>query len=288
MRTLPALAAALALTACATAAQAQPPVWVVTDADSEMVLFGSMHVLPPQLDWRPPPLARALAAADDVWFELPVDPATEADTARLAGVRGVLPPGQSLFRMLGAADGARLSKVAAAYGVDAATLDRLQPWLAEVALGAGAFRKSGAGAENGVEKAVSAAAPATARRRAFETPAEQIALFADTPLDEQLASLRETLTEMETEPDAFAELIRVWMAGDLALLERDVLAPLKAAAPGFFRRAVTERNLRWTAALDRRLKGQGRSVVVVGMGHLIGPEGLPERLRALGYSVKGP
>jgi uncharacterized protein YbaP (TraB family) len=29
-------------------------------------------------------------------------------------------------------------------------------------------------------------------------------------------------------------------------------------------------------------------VVVVGAGHLLGPGGLPQRLRALGYRVEGP
>jgi hypothetical protein len=36
------------------------------------------------------------------------------------------------------------------------------------------------------------------------------------------------------------------------------------------------------------MKGHGRTVVVVGVGHLIGPDGVPARLRALGYSVTGP
>jgi len=281
---------ALLLASCAApeTARAQPPVWVVTDADSELVLFGSVHVLPPDLDWRPAPLTRALAAADDVWFELPVDPAAEAEVARLAGERGVLAPDRSLFAMLTPAERIQLSRVAETYAVDASTLDRLQPWLAEVALGAAAFRKYGAGAENGVEKAISAAAPARAGRRAFETPAEQIALFADTPLEEQLSALRETLQEMEDQPDAFAQMVAAWMAGDLDGLDREVLEPLRKSAPGFFRRVVTERNVRWTAALDDRLKGEGRTVVVVGMGHLIGADGLPARLRALGYSVTGP
>ena len=66
------------------AAVARPPVWVVRDADSELVLFGSVHVLPPGLDWRPPALERAVSSADEVWFELPIDPATEAKHLRLA------------------------------------------------------------------------------------------------------------------------------------------------------------------------------------------------------------
>ena len=105
-----ALALAALSVACSTA-QARPPIWIVRDADSEIVLFGSIHVLPPGLDWKPPPLARALTAADDLWFELPIDPATEAETARLAAaVREVLAEaiaaGGSTLRDYAAADGA--------------------------------------------------------------------------------------------------------------------------------------------------------------------------------------
>ena len=38
----------------------------------------------------------------------------------------------------------------------------------------------------------------------------------------------------------------------------------------------------------RLLEKHGHTVVIVGIGHLIGPDGGPARLRALGYSVTGP
>ncbi len=37
-----------------------------------VVLFGSIHLLPAGLDWRPPALDDALARADALWFELPI------------------------------------------------------------------------------------------------------------------------------------------------------------------------------------------------------------------------
>ncbi|MCR5874019.1 TraB/GumN family protein [Phenylobacterium sp. J426] len=291
IRSVLAAAAALVLASSAPAAAQPPkgpPVWVVKDADSEMVLFGSVHVLPPGMAWKPPALAAALRHADDLWFELPPGPAAEQESARLAGERGVLPPGQSLFTRLPPADSARLVRVAEAYGVDKAMLDRLEPWLAELALAGAAFRRSGAGLENGVEKAVEAAAPATARRRAFETPGEQLAIFDEAPEVEQIASLRETLREMEEDPQAFDKLVAAWAAGDIATIDREALQPLRRASPLLFRRLVDDRNARWVRTLDTRLKGQGRTVVVVGMGHLIGEGGVPARLRALGYSVTGP
>ena len=83
-RLLGALAGLLLAGCGAVEAQARPPVWTVRDADSELVIFGSVHVLPPGLDWRPAELDAALAKADDLWFELPIDPASEAKVGQLA------------------------------------------------------------------------------------------------------------------------------------------------------------------------------------------------------------
>lgn len=281
-------AAGLALFCVAGEAAAQPPVWVVRDKDSEIVLFGSVHVLPPGLDWEPPVLADALKSADDLWFELPIDPQSEAETSALAAQAGVLPPDQSLFKLLAPADAELMLQVAAAYDVSPALLDRLKPWLAEIALAAGAYKKSGADAASGVEKEISDLASPTATREAFESPAEQIGLLSGGPMDEQIASLRQTLQEMRDKPDEFTVLVKAWVDGDVTALGHEALDPLRKTSPSLFKRLVSDRNARWTQVLDARMKGHGKTVVVVGVGHLIGPDGLPARLRALGYSVAGP
>ncbi len=281
-------AAAFATFAFVGAAAAEPPVWVVRDKDSEIVLFGSIHILPPGLDWKPAVLDRALKSADDVWFELPIDPQSEADTANLATQAGVLPPEGSLFKLLSPEDSALMSKVAAAYDVSPALLDRLQPWLAEIALAGGAYRKVGADANDGVEKSLAALAPPNARREAFETPAEQIGLLSSGAMAEQIASLHETLKEMDEKPDEYQTLVKAWVNADMKTLDDEAIKPLRDASPALFRRLVTERNARWTKVLDARMKGHGHTVVIVGVGHLIGPDGVPARLRALGYSVTGP
>jgi uncharacterized protein YbaP (TraB family) len=281
--------ATLTLVGCAAPeAEAKPPIWIVRDADSEIVLFGSVHVLPPGLDWRPARLEAALAAADDLWFELPIDRASESETANLAATRGVLPQGASLFAQLSPEGAARLKRAAEAQNLSPALLDRLEPWFAEVALAGAIYRQAGGDAASGVEKSIAASAPASAQRRAFETPGEQIALFDAAPASEQVASLEQSLKELETKPDGYMDLVNDWITGDLKGIDEEALKPLRAAAPGLYARVVTERNARWTATLQQRMAGEGRTVVVVGVGHLVGPDGLPARLRALGYSVEGP
>ena len=277
-----------ALTLACQPARAAPPVWTVRDADSELILFGSIHLLPPGLDWRPDALEEGLAAADDLWFELPVDAASEAEGAAAALRLGRLPAGESLTARLSPQGQARLKQVCATYGVPLSVVDGLKPWFAEVVLASAVFTRAGAMADQGVERQIALTAPPGVERRAFETAGEQIAMFAAAPLDQQVASLEESLEQLAADPEQFDRLVAAWMNGDVEALEDEALDPLREAAPAIYARMVADRNAAWMGPLTKRLDGSGRTVVVVGVGHLIGPDGLPARLRALGYAVEGP
>lgn len=284
-RRLLALAVLAALPASAVAA---PPMWVVRDADSEIVLFGSVHVLPRDVDWRPPGLSTALARADDLWFEIPFDASTQARFGVLARERGMQLTGRRLSADLSPRGRERLRRVCARLGLSERQIDQMRPWLAEVQISLAALARYDAGAADGVEQKLSADAPSTARREAFETPEEQIAMFADAPRSEQIASLEQTLRDVETDPQSYRRLLDAWMSGDPRRIEREGLTPLRQASPALYRRLVTERNARWVQTIARRMQGSGRTVMVVGAGHLAGTDGVPARLRALGFKVEGP
>ena len=267
---------------------ALPPLWTVRDGDSELVIFGSVHVLPADLDWRPPALDVALAQADDVWFELPIDPATQSRIAELALEKGLLPKGVSLSQLLPPADRARLERVSIRAGIRPEQLQRFKPWLAEASLALADFGRQGGRAQKGVEQVLSASLPATTQRRAFETPEQQIDFLAKANEAQQVASLAETLRQMDETPDLYKDLIAAWMGADLMGLERQALDPVRAKTPQLYRTLIRDRNRRWVGAIEQRLAGQGRSVMIVGVGHLLGKDGVPDQLRRLGYVVEGP
>lgn len=285
---LASLAGALTLGLAAVGpAAAEPAMWTVRDADSTIVLFGSVHLLPDGLDWRPRALEAALAKADDLWFETPVDDASAAQVARIAQQRGYLPAGQSLTAMLSPEGQKRLARQAGKLGLSPAALDRLTPWLADVSLSVAALARQGAGTDSGVERTLAQAAPA-ARRQAFETGAEQIAFFADLPLAEQLASLEDTLRQLDEDPGFYDELVGAWMAGDVRALQSLGLDPMKQASAALYERLIVARNRRWVETIRQRLAGSGETVIIVGAGHLVGPDGVPALLRARGIHVEGP
>jgi len=51
---------------------------------------------------------------------------------------------------------------------------------------------------------------------------------------------------------------------------------------------ISNRNQRWARTLSRLARKPGRNVVIVGIGHLVGPDGVPALLRAQGLTVEGP
>jgi uncharacterized protein YbaP (TraB family) len=288
MRVSACVCAALALLLVPTLALALPPVWVVRDKDSTITLFGSVHLLPPGVDWRPPALKDALAQADDVWFEAPMDPAGQAQLSQAAQDHGYLKDGEHLLLMLSPKGRQRLDWAAKTLDLAIDQLDRMQPWYAELNVELAMFNKLGANSSDGVEKQLWAGLSPSAKRVAFETPAEQVGFFADAPTKEQVASLELTLKEIGDAQHDYQDLLKAWLAGDVDRLNKREVQPLRKAAPRLYARLVQQRNARWVQALEARLKGSGHTVVIVGTGHLVGPDGLPAQLRADGYEVTGP
>jgi uncharacterized protein YbaP (TraB family) len=267
---------------------AAPPIWTVRTAKATLVLFGSVHLLPPGLDWRPPALDQALGEATELWFELPINAESDELAAATAMRRGALPAGGRLATLLTPDADDKLRAAAAALNLSPEAVERMRPWLADLTLSVADDALSGANASDGVEEQVERAAPATAARRAFETAPQQIEFLAGAPLADQIASLNWTLSEITDDPQSYRRIVGEWLAGDVAGLERDADAPLADVSPRLYRRLIIERNRRWAKVIEARLAAGGVIVVIVGVGHLIGPDSLPAMLRAKGLEVDGP
>jgi uncharacterized protein YbaP (TraB family) len=269
-------------------ALASPPIWRVKGPHAEITLFGSVHLLSEKTDWRTPAFNADLARADAVWFEIPFDPASQMQAGQLAMERGMLPAGQTLTSLLDASQKLALRRLEAAEGLSAESLDRYEPWLADTTLSIVYFERRGANAALGVEEQISNSLPPDKERGAFETAAQQIGFFADLPLKDQLESLNETLTEIDKDPGAFDRLSAAWARGDVKVIDQEAVETLKTDSPGAYQRLVVDRNRRWVQTIMKLLAGDKRIFVIVGVGHLVGPDSVPALLRARGVVVEGP
>lgn len=269
--------------------RADPPLWKVEGPGAEVDLFGSIHLLSGATRWRSPAFDAELAKADALWFEIPLGTGSQAEAMRLMQAKGMLPAGETLQGLLPPELWTRVSVLAAREGLPGPVLQRVKPWLAELELTLLFYQRQGYREDLGVEAQVNAAAPAGARREAFETLEEQVDLFADDPLPEQVSSLKETLDEIDTDPRIFDRAADAWRRGDVAALKREVVDRVREEDATLYRRLLADRNRRFAARIEALARsGRGHVFVVVGAGHLVGPDGVPALLRRDGLKVEGP
>ncbi|MEO6041852.1 MAG: TraB/GumN family protein, partial [Croceibacterium sp.] len=83
-------------------AVAGPALWKVSDADTTIYLFGTVHALPKEQKWYDARIARAFASADEMVTE--IDVASATGSAQALAAKGMLPAGQMLRPLMAPAD----------------------------------------------------------------------------------------------------------------------------------------------------------------------------------------
>jgi hypothetical protein len=283
-RMISAALVALAFTGAAPAAPAaHPALWKITGKHSTVYLFGSIHILSPDLQWRDARIGRAIDEADSFFFETALDKAPVQD---LIKAKGSLPAGQSLRAMLPPESQKDLDDDFTTLGVPEVLFDTRRPWLvttAMIALKAAPAGTTPAGVD------VSIMADARSRDkplRYFETMEQQIALLVP---DDQAAELKafETFLKAFRHQDGdLASLTNAWQRGDDALLTKLVMKDFDKD-PAARKALFDDRNAAWVKTLKDVLDNEtGTALVTVGAGHLLGTTGVPALLRAAGYKVE--
>lgn len=281
-----AIVAGLAWSAGVGAAHAAPAMWEVRDRDSVVYLFGSMHVLGPNVRWRTRAFDQAYAAADRVWFETRAD--VGPDRIKALVDRYGVDPDRSLTQKLSPTALATLRPVLDRDGVPLERVERLRPWAAAMMLSVAPMTQAGASVASGVDVATTQRARIADKPiETFETLEQQLRIFADLPEQAELTYLDDVAREQLSPPRGGVDLERAWLKGDIARLGSALVAPMKADRPALYQALLLRRNLAWADRLDAAMRlGRGTDLVVVGALHMAGSEGLPALMKARGYAVR--
>lgn len=266
-----------------------PALWRISDADSEIWLFGTAHLLRPRLPWRSPQVSHALASSGELVLEADIRPENQPSFALIARREGTLAPGETLSAKLNPDDRAALARVVQDLRLDANAIERERPWLAALELSVTEAAAQGERPEAGVEPALLAEAQRRQMRLSFfETPEQQILILADLPEADAVRFLGATIRDVEAGAPSDAQIERAWATGDVAALGRLFDGQLQEAGPVVRDALITRRNAVWADDIVRRLNGSGHIFIAVGAAHLAGPDSVVALLRARGVKVEGP
>lgn len=277
--------------ALATNGPGSPAMWTLADEDTTIHIFGTVHLLRPDLEWRSEAFDTAFASADTVVFE--VDMKSEEAQRAIATdflARGMFQDGRTLKGVLNDEDEAIISAAFDSLGVPIDAMNTFEPWMASVNLGVMQLVNDGYDPNSGVETVLEAEAIAAGKSFGYlETISQQADAFDLLPEEEQISILYETALLLEESPRMLDLLVDEWADGDV-----NGIATLVANPDGYgftdaaYESLLVVRNEAWVPQIEAMLDEPGSVFIAVGAGHLAGPDSVITMLRDKGYTIEGP
>jgi uncharacterized protein YbaP (TraB family) len=309
-RTLIGLAGALSLVAPSFPAQAQnpalapapltvpqvqieprPAIWLLSDADTRIYLFGTVHVLHPDLRWRSSTFNRIAREARELVLELSDDQMAANNPEAFARMR--MSKSVPLAQRVTPERRAPLAALMRQLQIEAGSLDSMETWAVALILGVGQMAQDytdgqGSAAEAaeslpGVEEVLTAEFRANGRPiSGVETAAGQIGAFRAMPLNVQLALLNETIDAYATGEESGDPGETDWISGNLD----GIAAEMETLPPELYETLITRRNRGFADWLARRLERPGTILFAIGAGHLAGRVSVQSMLESRGLHVQ--
>ena len=273
-----------------TTGSGSPALWTLSDEDTTIYLFGTVHILRPDLGWRTAEFEEAFDEADKLVLELDMESEEgQRAMARDFMQRGMYGDGRTLSGEISDADLDVVESALQPLGIPVAALDPMEPWMVAINLSVLKLQAEGYDPNSGVERVLIAEAREDGKEFGFlETAEVQANIFDTLPEDVQEEFLYETALTLEDAPAMLDQVIEEWADGDVEGLGVLVANPDTSGGEGIYDALFLDRNASWVPQIEAMLDEPGTIFVAVGAGHLAGPDSVITMLREKGYEVEGP
>lgn len=257
----------------------RPALWKISDEDTTIWLFGTIHILPQSVDWYKGPVASALDTAQELVTEIAMGDDKAAANAMLQ--KSLREDGKALRDTLTPNERRAYEHALAALKIPPQAFDNHDTWFSALMLTMIPLQHAGYNPNNGIDTQVAKkAASKGIPNIALETADFQINIFENLPQEDQIKYLNEIIKSSPNAQKNINAMTQAWKDGDAdrlaELLNEDESTPIIRKA------LLTDRNATWAQWLKNRLDQPGNVFVAVGAGHLAGEGSVQEILAAHG------
>jgi uncharacterized protein YbaP (TraB family) len=277
---------AFASPAEAKVAAGRPALWAVSDTDTTVYLFGTIHLLPPNYSWRTPQLDKAVAGSQQLMVETIVDEQNPKEMLQaLAGLAFSpnLPP---ITSRVPEAKRPALEAAIKKSGYPRQAFDQMETWAAAFTLLSNQFKEMGLKGGEGVEAVLrSSFANAGKPVGQLETNREQLGFFDTLPESAQRMLLEGAIDDPANMSKDFGGMLAAWSRGDVEAIARTFNKDL-SSSPELQNALLKRRNANWSRWIEQRMASPGSVMIAVGAGHLAGAGSVIDLLKKDGYRVQ--
>ena len=278
------LSIVLVMFAC-TWASAASSVWKAQKDNSVIYLGGTCHILRDTDYPLPPEFDRAYKASDIVVFETDIGKFQDPALQQKLLAKAMYTDGSTVDKHLSAHAYAELSAYCESNGVPLEALKQFKPSMLMVTLTVAELMKLGA-TRQGVDLYFYNLAKKDGKVvEGLETVDEQLDYVVSMGDGNEDDFVTYSLDDMKTINEQFDALANAWRKGDTMKLDELMNNELKTRLPKLYKSLITDRNRNWLPLIDAYQKTPRTEFILVGIGHLVGPDGIIESLRKKGYKV---
>ncbi len=270
-----------------TAVYAESSVWKLDTDNGSFYLAGSCHVLRKSDYPLPEEFESAYDDADQIIFETDIEALRSQDIQLLLISKGMYTGGDTLEKKLSKKAYESLAKFCRDRSMSIALFQNFKPWMVTMTLLALELEKNGITAADGLDMYFSNKAKKDGKQTGgLEDVYKHVELVSSLEEEFDESIIESFIQEVEELQVIMEDLIKSWRAGDEAGIDEYLLETMCKEYPGLYKRLITDRNRDWIPHLETLMDSGKRTLVIVGVGHLVGEDSVINLLKSRGYKVK--
>jgi hypothetical protein len=267
-------------------AYAKSSVWKISDGDKHLYIGGTIHVLGASDYPLPDEFERAFEQAGKLILETDIG-GMQNPELQTAFVRMMTyPHGQNLRQKLSAETYRLLEQYLVKRGIPVVNLINYKPGMILTSLVMIELQRmgiTGAGVDMHYHSRVLKNKTPLGQ---LETIEEQLQFIAGMGIGQEDAFIAYTLQDLQELPELFKLMKNAWRSGDSVMFEKEILVPWEKEFSGIYDLLLVKRNNAWMPKIEAMLKTKDVELVLVGVLHLAGKDGLLKKFAAKGYRVE--
>jgi hypothetical protein len=276
------LAGCAAQTAQVEAPVDRHPLWVLESAHGKVYLLGSVHLLGPEQYPLPQVMQDAYRNSGTLVLETDIDGTHSKELQRQLLISALYTDGKTLKEHISPELFAKVQSALKRLGHNPNELTPFKPWFGAMLISMLDFQAAGNKPEFGLDQHFSDKARQDGKRMLyFERPEFQISLLKALDGPNQVHLLEQSVGELKVNgSDVPDQMVTLWKAGDAEGMYRLIKQGFHNY-PMLKRKLLDARNRDWLPRIEKLAAQDGNTLIVVGVGHLVGPKGVVALLKRL-------
>jgi uncharacterized protein len=267
-------------------AYAESSVWKLASGNDDFYIAGSCHVLRKSDYPLPEEFEFAYENVDQVIFETDLETFMRPDIQRLLISIGMYTGNETLEKKISKKAYASLVKYCNDNTIPIDIFQNFKPWMVTMTLSAIELEKNGITPADGLELYFSARAKKDGKNTGgLEDVQDHIKIISSFEEDLDEAIIENLIEEIEELHIIAKDLIKSWKNGDEAKIDEYLSGRLRKEYPELYKRIIADRNRSWISPLEEMIKSGKRTLVVVGVGHLVGEDSIISLLKSKDYKL---